>query len=123
MPVYTYQCEDCGERFEAKQSFNDAPLTVCPTCEGKIHRVIQPVGVVFKGSGFYITDSRGKQNLATNGSKKEESKSTESGSNGSSENGGTTTSTEKAAPAAETTTTATKSETSPKPSTSSSTSD
>jgi putative FmdB family regulatory protein len=124
MPIYTYQCEDCGERFEAKQSFNDAPQTICPTCEGKIHRVIQPVGVVFKGSGFYVTDSRGKQNLATNGSKKEEGKSSESsGSNGGGENGSTSTSTEKAAPAAESTTTTTKSETSAKPSTSSSTSE
>src|SRR5438477_7928131 len=72
MPIYTYECENCGQRFDAKQSFNDAALTICPTCEGKIHRVIQPVGVVFKGSGFYITDSRGKQTLATSGAKKEE---------------------------------------------------
>jgi putative FmdB family regulatory protein len=122
MPIYTYQCEDCGERFEAKQSFSDAPLTICPTCEGKIHRVIQPVGVVFKGSGFYVTDSRGKQNLATNGSKKDETKSSESSGNGGSENGGTNSSTEKSAPAAETSTPA-KSETSAKPSTSSPTSD
>ena len=74
MPVYTYECESCGERFEARQSFNDEPLTVCPTCEGKLYRVIQPVGVVFKGSGFYVTDSRGKQNLATGGTRKEEAK-------------------------------------------------
>src|SRR5437588_8838884 len=80
MPIYTYECEECGARFEAKQSFNDVPLTVCPTCEGAIHRVIQPVGVVFKGSGFYVTDSRGKQNLATSGAKKDEAKSSESGS-------------------------------------------
>lgn len=79
MPVYTYECEECGARFDAKQSFSDAPLTVCPTCEGKIHRVIQPVGVVFKGSGFYVTDSRGKQSLAASGTKKEESKSGEGG--------------------------------------------
>ncbi len=74
MPVYTYECEDCGERFEARQSFNDEPLTVCPTCEGKLYRVIQPVGIVFKGSGFYVTDSRGKQNLATGGTRKEDAK-------------------------------------------------
>src|ERR1051326_6890865 len=81
MPVYTYECEECGARFDARQSFNDTPLTVCPTCEGKIHRVIQPVGVVFKGSGFYVNDSRSKQNLATTGSgKKEDSKSGEGGS-------------------------------------------
>jgi len=80
MPIYTYECENCGERFEARQSFSDSSLTVCPTCEGAIHRVIQPVGVVFKGSGFYVTDSRGKQNLATSGAKKDEDKSSESGS-------------------------------------------
>src|SRR5262245_36356898 len=89
MPIYTYECETCGERFEAKQSFADAPLTVCPTCAGKIHRVIQPAGIVFKGSGFYVTDSRGKQSLATPGSKKEEGKSSD---------GETTGGTEKAAP-------------------------
>src|SRR5450631_769715 len=80
MPIYTYECENCGVRFEAKQSFSDMPLTVCPECEGHIHRVIQPVGVVFKGSGFYVTDNRGKQSLATPGSKKDDSKSSESGS-------------------------------------------
>ena len=80
MPVYLYECENCGERFEARQSFSDAPLTVCPTCEGSIHRVIQPVGVVFKGSGFYITDSRGKQNLVSSGVKKDDQKTSDSGS-------------------------------------------
>jgi putative FmdB family regulatory protein len=106
--MYTYECENCGERFEAKQSFSDSPLTVCPTCEGKIHRVIQPVGVVFKGSGFYVNDSRGgKQNLATPGTKKEETKSAEtasasaesssSTSSSSSSEGGTAKSEEKTA--------------------------
>jgi putative FmdB family regulatory protein len=87
MPVYTYECDNCGQRFDAKQSFSDAPLTVCPTCEGKIHRVIQPVGVVFKGSGFYITDSKGKQNLATTNAKKDEGKAADAGGS-SSDNGG-----------------------------------
>ena len=73
--MYTYECESCGQRFDAKQSFNDAPLTICPDCEGSLHRVIQPVGIVFKGSGFYVTDSRGKQNLATT-THKDETKST-----------------------------------------------
>lgn len=84
MPIYLYECEDCGERFEAKQSFSDAPLAVCPTCEGAIHRVIQPVGVVFKGSGFYVTDSRGKQNLATPGARKDDSKPSEGSASDSS---------------------------------------
>src|SRR5258708_23737277 len=89
MPVYTYVCENCGNRFDARQSFSDASLTVCPTCEGKIRRVIQPAVVVFKGSGFYVTDSRSKQNLATNGSKKDDAKVAENGShdNGSHDNG------------------------------------
>ena len=58
MPLYEYQCNDCGVRFERTQSFNDAPLTQCPECEGTVHRVIGPTGVIFKGSGFYINDSR-----------------------------------------------------------------
>ncbi len=69
MPMYEYQCDN-GHIFEVRQSFSDATLTVCPTCGAKIHRVIQPAGIVFKGSGFYVTDSRGKQNLTTSGEKK-----------------------------------------------------
>ncbi len=88
MPVYTYECESCGERFEARQSFNDEPLTVCPTCEGKLYRVIQPVGVVFKGSGFYVTDSRGKQNLATSGTRKEDAKPSNGEGGSSGDDGG-----------------------------------
>jgi putative FmdB family regulatory protein len=79
MPIYTYECESCGDRFEAKQRFQDASLTVCSTCDGELHRMIQPVGIVFKGSGFYATDSRGKQNLATRATHKDEDTS----SNGS----------------------------------------
>jgi putative FmdB family regulatory protein len=85
MPIYTYECENCGERFEAKQSFSDAPLVVCPTCEGKLYRVIQPVGIVFKGSGFYVTDSRGKQTLATSGVRKDEKDEAKSSDGGSAE--------------------------------------
>lgn len=58
MPVYTYQCEECGVRFDARQRFADAPISVCPECGGATHKVIGPVGVVFKGSGFYVNDSR-----------------------------------------------------------------
>ena len=60
MPTYTYQCDSCGHGFEAVQRFADDPLTECPECGAAIRRVIQPVGVVFKGSGWYITDSRPK---------------------------------------------------------------
>ena len=58
MPTYEYQCEECGERTEVVQSFHDAPLTVCPACAGPLRKVFAPVGIVFKGSGFYRTDSR-----------------------------------------------------------------
>jgi putative FmdB family regulatory protein len=58
MPTYQYLCRDCGHGFEQFQKFSDDPLTVCPVCEGLVQRVIQNVGVVFKGSGWYINDSR-----------------------------------------------------------------
>ncbi len=58
MPLYEYECKDCGVRFERVQSFRDAALTDCPECEGRVHRVIGPTGVIFKGSGFYVNDSR-----------------------------------------------------------------
>lgn len=61
MPTYTYRCDTCGHQFETVQRFSDDPLTACPTCGASIRRVIQPVGVVFKGSGWYITDSRAPQ--------------------------------------------------------------
>jgi putative FmdB family regulatory protein len=69
MPVYAYQCRTCNHAFEARQGFNDMPLTDCPSCdaEGSVFRVIQPAGVVFKGSGWYVTDSRGKRD-SLNGS-------------------------------------------------------
>jgi putative FmdB family regulatory protein len=63
VPVYEYQCDTCGLRFERRQHMSEEPLKDCPECDGHIHRVIQPVGVIFKGSGFYITDSRHKSTL------------------------------------------------------------
>lgn len=65
MPIYTYQCESCGVRFDARQKFSDDPITECPECSSHVHRVPQPVGIVFKGSGWYAKDSRGGNNLAT----------------------------------------------------------
>lgn len=68
MPVYTYRRED-GTEFDVRQSFNDEPLTIDPETGQKVQRVIQPAGIVFKGSGFYVNDSRGsKSNLNGNGS-------------------------------------------------------
>jgi len=58
MPMYEYQCKACGIRFERIQHFKDEPLKECPECGGPVHRLIQPVGIIFKGSGFYITDNR-----------------------------------------------------------------
>jgi putative FmdB family regulatory protein len=59
MPVYLYRCESCGVQFERFQKFEDQPLTWCPECNKKaLRKVYQPVGIVFKGSGFYATDHR-----------------------------------------------------------------
>ena len=58
MPTYVYACTECGHRFEAVQSFADDSLTECPECEGRLRKVFNSVGVVFKGSGFYVTDNR-----------------------------------------------------------------
>ena len=58
MPTYQYACTECGHAFEQVQSFSDDALTVCPECDGKLRKVFNAVGVVFKGSGFYRTDSR-----------------------------------------------------------------
>ncbi|MBW4094674.1 MAG: FmdB family transcriptional regulator [Acidobacteria bacterium] len=58
MPTYVYACKDCGHNFEIQQSFSDASLTECPQCQGTLRKKFNSVGVVFKGSGFYRTDSR-----------------------------------------------------------------
>ena len=58
MPTYQYACTECDHAFEQFQSFTDDALTVCPECEGRLRKVFNAVGVVFKGSGFYRTDSR-----------------------------------------------------------------
>jgi putative FmdB family regulatory protein len=60
VPTYQYSCNDCGHFFEIVQSFSDDALSVCPECEGRLRKVFNAVGVVFKGSGFYRTDSRQK---------------------------------------------------------------
>jgi putative FmdB family regulatory protein len=67
VPTYQYACTDsaCGHRFEAVQSFSDDPLTTCPVCESRVRKVFSSVGVVFKGSGFYRTDSRAPEKSAS----------------------------------------------------------
>ena len=58
MPTYEYACRSCGEHLEVVQSFKDEPLTECPGCNGELRKVFSPIGITFKGSGFYKTDSR-----------------------------------------------------------------
>jgi putative FmdB family regulatory protein len=67
MPVYTYQCDNCGLRFERKQKFTDPAITRCPECSKKtLRKVYSPVGIVFKGSGFYATDHRSPSGASFN---------------------------------------------------------
>ncbi len=72
MPIYEYECEHCGVRFEKMQRMADPVLTDCPECGGHIHRVMQPVGIIFKGSGFYVTDNKGKSSTGVPTKKKED---------------------------------------------------
>jgi putative FmdB family regulatory protein len=76
VPTYQYSCTDCGHFFEAVQSFSDDSLTVCPECDGKLRKVFNAVGVVFKGSGFYRNDSRGTTASATPAASTSESTTT-----------------------------------------------
>jgi putative FmdB family regulatory protein len=99
VPTYEYACTDCGDKSEVVQRFSDDPLTICTECGGKLRKVFSPVGIVFKGSGFYRTDSRNGSGSAvkdgaaakgSNGSSAESaagSSSSESSKNGSSETG------------------------------------
>ncbi len=73
MPTYTYTCTSCTATIEKRQSFSDAPLTTCEVCGGALRKVIYPVGIVFKGSGWYSTDSRKASASAVNGDAKSES--------------------------------------------------
>ncbi|MDE3089459.1 MAG: hypothetical protein KGJ80_08760 [Chloroflexota bacterium] len=58
MPVYEYECENCGTRFERLQSMKEESVRVCPECAGRVHKIFHAAGIIFKGSGWYITDSR-----------------------------------------------------------------
>ncbi|MFJ8044511.1 FmdB family zinc ribbon protein [Kitasatospora sp. NPDC096147] len=68
MPTYQYQCTQCGHGLEAVQKFTDEALTTCPDCQGKLRKVFSAVGVVFKGSGFYRTDSRSSSSSSVSSS-------------------------------------------------------
>ncbi len=100
MPTYSYACQECGHAFDIRQSFTDDALTVCPSCgEPRLRKVIHPVGIAFKGSGFYKTDSRASSKGASTssaGDKKDTASATSSSSSdtsGSSSSGSSTSST------------------------------
>ena len=99
MPTYQYSCTECGEALEVQQSFSDDPLTVCPACQGRLRKVYNAVGVVFKGSGFYRTDSRAgkdsgeKKDSTTSSSsdaKTSDAKTSEAKTSGTTKSGATT---------------------------------
>jgi putative FmdB family regulatory protein len=74
MPIYEYACTSCGERTEAKQGFDDPPLEDCPHCGGKLRKLFSPVGIVFKGSGFYSTDAKKTSKSSSGGDKGDSAK-------------------------------------------------
>ena len=75
MPIYEYECGKCRSRFELKQGFDDEPLAMCPQCAGKARRIIHSTPIIFKGSGFYVTDSRKSKDTESG---KEDAKATKS---------------------------------------------
>jgi putative FmdB family regulatory protein len=112
LPTYQYACTACGHQLEAVQSFSDEPLTECPACEGRLRKLFNSVGIVFKGSGFYRTDSRpaadksSSESSAASSSDKSSStsdKSSTSTSTSTSSSEKSSTSTSPAKPAAATT--------------------
>ncbi|MVA76605.1 FmdB family transcriptional regulator [Auraticoccus sp. F435] len=97
MPTYQYRCTQCDHELEVVQKFSDSALTVCPSCQGSLRKIYNAVGVVFKGSGFYKTDSRAagsSSDSSSNGSTKTDSASSSgsNGSNGSSSSAGSSSS-------------------------------
>ncbi|MFF2661265.1 FmdB family zinc ribbon protein [Kitasatospora sp. NPDC058032] len=87
MPTYQYQCTECGNGLEAVQKFTDEPLTTCPDCQGRLRKVFSAVGVVFKGSGFYRTDSRSSSSSSVGGASSSSSSSTSAASSSSGSSG------------------------------------
>ncbi|WP_313886024.1 FmdB family zinc ribbon protein [Amycolatopsis viridis] len=92
MPTYQYACKECGHRFEAVQSFSDASLTECPECTGPLRKLYGAVGVIFKGSGFYRTDSRSSSSSSSSSSSKSTSSSSSSSTSGESKSSSTSSS-------------------------------
>lgn len=87
MPTYSYACTECDNRFDVVQAFTDDSLTTCEQCSGRLRKLFNSVGVVFKGSGFYRTDSRESAKNSTNGSAKTSSSSSTEGSTSSDKSG------------------------------------
>lgn len=88
MPTYQYSCNQCGHFFEVFQNFSDDSLTTCPECSGQLRKVFNAVGVVFKGSGFYRNDSRGKHS-SSDGAASTSSSTSSSNDSGTSSGGST----------------------------------
>ena len=76
MPTYEYACRDCGEHLEIVQSFKDAPLTECGRCGGALRKVFSPAGIIFKGSGYYVNDSRKPAESSSSSSTSKDSSTT-----------------------------------------------
>ena len=104
MPLYEYQCENCGERFEVMQKFSDEPLTVHEKCGGKVERLLSAPALQFKGSGWYITDYARASNPANanNGGSKKADASASTASNSGSGTSSSTTSSDKASTSSDT---------------------
>ena len=86
MPTYGYRCSNCGHEFEIHQRMSDQPLTACPKCQGKLTKILYPVGISFKGSGFYTTDYKDAGKSSTYASSDGGSKGSDgAAANGSSE--------------------------------------
>jgi putative FmdB family regulatory protein len=83
VPTYSYACTECNNRFDVVQAFTDDALTTCEKCSGRLRKLFNSVGVVFKGSGFYRTDSRESAKTSTNGSAKADSTSSTDASSSS----------------------------------------
>ena len=79
MPTYEYECTKCRRHFERHQRITDAPIQTCPECGGQVRRVFYPVGVIFKGSGFYVTDNRRGSNGTARSSRKDSNASSDNG--------------------------------------------
>lgn len=93
MPTYEYACRSCGNHLEVVQAFTEDPLTECPACQGSLRKVFSPVGIAFKGSGFYKTDSRSSGRSASSSSGEAKSSTATKETTGSSGEGAASTTT------------------------------